>query len=89
MNEQDIDKRFMELVAEILPPDPQRPPVSRETKLLQDPAIDSLTMSSLGFSVSAAFGIGTSELVALIPQFQNVGDALVLIKDELRKTGQL
>ena len=78
MREQDVEKKLLPLVAEILPPDPKRPALSRATKLLEDPAIDSLTMASLGFSISSAFGIATEDLVSLLPQFQTVDDAVRL-----------
>lgn len=85
MTEQDVEKKLLALVDEILPPDPQRPPLSMATKLLQDPAIDSLTMASLGFAISGAFGIGTEELVVLLPRFDTVGEAAKLICAELQK----
>lgn len=87
MNEQDVEKKLVALVAEILPPDPQRGPLGRSTKLLQDPGIDSLTMASLGFAVSGAFGIGTEELVVMLPNFGTLGEAATLIHAELQKAG--
>lgn len=84
----DTEKKLLSLVREILPPDPKRPPLSRETKLLADPSIDSLTMASLGFSINSTFGIGIDDLVLLLPQFQTVGDAITLIEGELGKSGE-
>lgn len=85
MNSQDVEKELLKLVREVLPPDPARPPLSRSTKLLQDPAIDSLTMASLGFSINSTFGISTDDIVLMLPNFQTVGDALALIAEKLKE----
>ena len=85
MTNHNVEKRLLALVQEILPPDPKRPPLSRATRLLADPAIDSLTMASLGFSINTEFGISTEELVNLIPKFQTVDDMVKIVEDELKK----
>jgi acyl carrier protein len=83
MDDKKLEKTFIALVQAVLPPDPARPPLSRATKLLDDPMIDSLTLASLSASVSETFGIGNDVMAALIPEFHTVGDALDLIKREL------
>ncbi len=88
MPKQEIEKKLLVLVQEVLPPDPTRPPLSRATRLLDDPAIDSLTLASLGFSINGAFGISTEDIVPMLPGFQTVGDALALIEANLNRSGK-
>ena len=83
MDNKKLEKTFFSLVQAVLPPDPARPPLSRETKLLDDPMIDSLTLASLSVSVGEAFGIGSDVMAALLPDFHTAGDALDLIRAEL------
>lgn len=83
MNPKKLEKKFFALAQAVLPPDPARPPLSRATKLLDDPMIDSLTMASLSVSVGEEFGIGSDVMAALMPNFLTAGDALDLIAAEL------
>jgi acyl carrier protein len=83
MDEKDIEKKLLPLVKAVLPRDPARPPLSRATKLQDDPAIDSLTMASLGFSINESFGIEVDDLVPMLAEFHTVDDAVRLIKQKL------
>jgi acyl carrier protein len=83
MTSQDREKKILLLVKEVLPPDPARPPLSRATKLLADPVIDSLTMASLGFLINENFGISVDRLATLLPKFDTVDDVLRLVEEEL------